>query len=174
MTDLRLHIGGHEIKVGWVILDVQPGDGVDFVGACTDLSQFAAGSVAEIYCSHVLEHLSHRGELQTALGEFFRVLKPGGMLRVSVPDLDMLCRLFVSPEVTPVGRLNLMMMMFGGQQDAHDFHKSGLWPDFLATYLHDAGFIDMARVPEFGLFDDTSSLKFGGNLISLNVAARHP
>ncbi len=86
MTDLRLHIGGKDVKPGWKILNVQPGPGVDYVGTCTDLSAFGDRSVAEIYASHVLEHLSYTEELPRALKEFHRVLVPGARLRVAVPD----------------------------------------------------------------------------------------
>jgi hypothetical protein len=35
--------------------------------------------------------------------------------------------------------------------------------------------MDIVRVPDLGLFDDTSRLKFGGTtLISLNVIAKNP
>ena len=44
------------------------------------------GSVSAVYCSHVLEHLP-RDELPAALCNTLRVLKPGGMFRLVVPDL---------------------------------------------------------------------------------------
>lgn len=40
-----------------------------------------------VYHSHVLEHLSRR-EAPVFLQECYRVLKPGGFLRVAVPDLE--------------------------------------------------------------------------------------
>ena len=82
---LRLHIGGKEPSPEWKIFNIQPGPNVDFVGNCIDLGQFADGSVASIYASHVLEHLGYKKELPTALREFHRVLVPGGSLMVSEP-----------------------------------------------------------------------------------------
>src|SRR4051794_35533020 len=114
---LRLHIGGQQAHPDWKILDLLPGPHVDFVGNCTDLTQFPDGSVTEIYASHVLEHLGYRQELPLALAEFRRALKPGGRLRVSVPNLATLCALFADPALTAEERVHVMRMMFGGQTD---------------------------------------------------------
>jgi len=169
---IKLHIGGWEPRQGWAIVDVNPGPSVDYVGNCNDLSFLGDESCSEIYASHVLEHLGYNGELQAALKGFHRVLKPGGRLRVSVPDLEVLCRLFLHPSVTPPGKFQVMRMMFGGRTDAHDVHCSGLTFDFLGEFMREAGFREVKRVPEFGEFNDTSSSRFGGVLISLNMEAR--
>ena len=47
-----------------------------------------------VYCSHVLEHLS-RGTAPRFLGEILRILKPGGVVRLVVPDLGEIARLYV-------------------------------------------------------------------------------
>jgi predicted SAM-dependent methyltransferase len=172
VSELRLHIGGQHAKEGWKILNVQAGPGVDYVGTCTDLSAFADGSVAEIYASHVLEHLSYTHELPQALKEFQRVLKPGGTLRVSVPDFEKLARIFLLPELTPQLRFHVMRMVFGGQMDAHDFHKVGLTGEFLGAMLVNAGFGQLSQVESFGEFDDSSELRIGPNRVSLNVIAQ--
>jgi predicted SAM-dependent methyltransferase len=150
---------------------VQPGSAVDFVGDCSDLSQFADGSVAEIYASHVLEHLGYQRALPHALAEFHRVLEPGGRALISVPDFELVCRLFVEPSRTAEERYHLMRIAFGGQVDPYDFHYVGLTQDILGTYLRRAGFAEVERVGEFGLFEDTSSLRVYGTLISLNLIA---
>lgn len=46
------------------------------------------------YCSHMLEHLS-RGEAQLLLCEIHRVLKPGGIIRLVVPDLEGIARAYL-------------------------------------------------------------------------------
>jgi len=168
---LRLHIGGKQPKEGWKILNITPGPHVDYVGNCTSLAQFADNSVDEIYASHVIEHLGFRTELPTALKEIWRVLKPGGVFRVSVPDLECLCNLFVHPQVPKEERSSLMMHMFGAQEDEFDFHKVGLTSEFLVHFLSQAGFKRFQRVKEFGLFDDYSSFRRFGVLISLNIEA---
>jgi predicted SAM-dependent methyltransferase len=47
-----------------------------------------------IYSSHMLEHLS-RKDAKTFLGECRRVLAPDGILRVAVPDLDLIVSEYV-------------------------------------------------------------------------------
>lgn len=170
-ASLRLHIGGREAAPGWTVLDVTPGPHVDFVGDCRDLSAFADGAVADIYASHVLEHLGYLDDLPRALAEFGRVLAPGGRLLVSVPDLDALCRLFLDPALDLSERFHVMRMMFGGQTDPYDLHRIGLNEAFLRDYLAVAGFRAVRRVPEFGLFRDSSTLRIRGVPISLNMVA---
>lgn len=174
MTDggLRLHIGGVEPRPGWTLVNVAPGPGVDVVGSCTDLGRFGDGTVAEIYASHVLEHLGFREELPRALAEFHRVLAGDGVLRISVPDLEALARLVIRPDLDLGQRLFVMTHLFGAQMDAHDFHKVGLSYDFLKYFLGRAGFTSAARVDDFHLFADSSALRRFGVAISLNVEAR--
>jgi predicted SAM-dependent methyltransferase len=167
-TPLRLHIGGEEAKPGWKIFNVQPGPDVDYTGDCSDLSAFADASVDDIYASHVLEHLGYQEKLPRALAEFHRVLKQGGRARISVPDFEILCRLFVDARQMN-DRIMIMRMAFGGQLDAYDFHYVGLSFDILEGLLGSAGFSRVERVSEFGFFSDTSSIRMLGMPISLNV-----
>lgn len=171
--DLKLHIGGQEQRDGWVILDANPGPIVDYVGNCTDLSMFADNSCSEVYASHVFEHLGYDGDLQKAIEGVYRILKPGGRLCVAVPDLEILCRMYLAPQSNPEARFKIMRMMFGGRVDAHDIHYTGFDVTFLGSYLHTAGFKDIERVRSFDIgFKDTSELTYGGLPISLNLTAR--
>lgn len=173
-SPLRLHIGGQQPHPDWKIVNVQPGPHTDYVRSCSDLSIFDDETVAEIYASHVVEHLRYQRELGATLNEFNRVLVPGGTLYVSVPDLATLCTLFLDPALDGTSRFHIMRMMYGGQVDEADFHYVGLTHEFITYYLERAGFTDIRRVEDLGLFNDTSKLKFAGRLISLNVVARKP
>ena len=168
---IKLHIGGREKREGWVILDALPGPIVDYVGNCNDLSFLEDESCSEVYASHVLEHLGYTGDLQKTLKEIHCVLKSGGRLRASVPDLDILCRLFLHPSLDVKARFHIMRMMFGGRTTDYDIHYVGLNFEFLEDLLQDAGFRGIRRVSQFGLFNDTSTLLFGDVPISLNVEA---
>ena len=167
----RLHIGAEQASDGWQVLDARPGAHVDYVGDCADLGRFPDACCNEIYASHVLEHLPYRNALRQALDGFRRILKPGGELRVSVPDLDVLCRVFIHPDVTAEQRYHVMRVMFGGQLDAFDFHKVGFNFEILERFLKRSRFRDIRRVDAFDLFEDSSSLRLGGHPISLNVIA---
>ncbi len=166
---LRLHIGGRAPRPGWKILDIQAGPSVDFVGDCRDLSQFADGTISAVYASHVIEHLPHRDELPQTLGEVRRVLGAGGVFLMSVPDLEILCELFLDRSLSLKERMNVMAMMYGGQMDNHDYHYVGLWRDYLGRLLAQAGFRRVDQVPQFGLFHDSSNANVRGRYISLNV-----
>jgi predicted SAM-dependent methyltransferase len=168
----RLHIGGTTACEGWEILNAIPEAWVDHIGQAEDLSRFEGNIFDEIYASHVLEHLGYQSALPAALREWYRVLKPEGRLMVSVPDLDTLCQLYSQrTELRPEDRFAVMRMMFGGQLDEFDFHFVGLNEEFLASFLSDAGFANIKRVSEFGLFADCSTLIFAGRPISLNIEA---
>ena len=175
MTERRLHIGGKQKRAGWEILDVNPGPLVDHVGNAIDLSQFADGTFAEVYASHVLEHFDYKDALVAALRDWHRVLAPGGVLRLSVPDIDILAHLLLQRHKLDVNqRFQVMRMMFGGHVDAHDYHLVGLNQEFLAGFLNAAGFHTVQRVPRHGLFTDTSDMVVAGTPISLNLNALKP
>jgi len=167
----RLHIGGKSAAEGWKLLNIQPMEGVDYVGDIRDLSQFADASFDAVYGSHVLEHVGYQKALPEVIRSIHRILRPGGKFFVSVPDLDVLCRLFLDDQMTADDRFFVMRMMFGGQVDEHDFHYVGLNAELLAHFLQKGGFQGIYRVPEFGIFGDTSSMKYHGVLISLNMIA---
>jgi predicted SAM-dependent methyltransferase len=167
---MHLHSGGQERTDGWKVLNVQPGPHVDFVGDLRDLSQFADGSVDNVYASHVLEHVS-QSDVPAVLRGVHRILPPAGKFMISVPDLDVLCHLFISPWASAEMKWHAMRMMFGGQMDPHDFHYVGFNELFLRDFLTQAGFSQVTRVASLGLFNDTSEFKPYGFAISLNVIA---
>lgn len=171
---MRLHIGGEARSEGWTVFNIQPGPHVDIVGNCADLSAISSGSVDEIYASHVIEHLGYREELPKAMREFFRVRRPGGFLKVSVPDLRTLCAQLFNPGLTAQHRFLIMRLIFGGQTDPHDYHKVGLTEEFLTSYLQVAGFEAITRIDGFGLFKDSSTLVTLNFPVSLNMQARKP
>lgn len=171
----KLHIGGKVAVAGWEIMDALPAPSVDHLGNAGDLSRFDDGSFDELYASHVLEHFDYNGELQAALKEWWRVLAPGGRVYISVPDLDILCSLCLSKDhLTADERFFVMRMIFGGHMDEYDYHVVGLNQDFLGYFLHEAGFRNIRRVESFGLFSDTSEMRFKDVPISLNVIAERP
>jgi predicted SAM-dependent methyltransferase len=120
----------------------------------------------------VVEHFDYRDQLLVTLKEWWRVLAPAGTLCVSVPDLDVLARLFIDRSLLSAqDRFLVMRMIFGGHIDKHDYHLVGLNEEFLTDYLRAAGFTGMRRVAGFGLFQDASCLELKSVPISLNMTA---
>jgi SAM-dependent methyltransferase len=82
------------------LLDVRRRRRLDQMGGrllAHDLSKgipFESGSVDVAYHSHVLEHLD-RPVARQFLQETLRVLRPGGVCRIVVPDFEFLCRAYV-------------------------------------------------------------------------------
>jgi predicted SAM-dependent methyltransferase len=168
----KLHIGGQVRTAGWEVLDANPGPCVDHVGNAGDLSAFADDSFEQLYASHVLEHFDYQGQLIKTLTEWRRVLVPNGTLCVSVPDLDVLARLFLDRTLLSwQERFLVMRMIFGGHIDKYDYHLVGLNEEFLTSYLQAAGFVNFRRVSDFGLFNDTSGMALKTIPISLNMVA---
>lgn len=92
----HLNIGcGRRFHSEWVNIDLVSDDSQ--VLKC-DVSQglpFADNSFAVVYHSHVLEHFAP-DDGRRLIRECFRVLQPGGILRVVVPDLERIAQLYLS------------------------------------------------------------------------------
>lgn len=85
---------GSRFHPAWVNVDIAPGDPA--VTAC-DLSKafpFPDGSFDVVYHSNVLEHI-RREDAPSFMRECCRILKPRGILRVAMPDLEQICRLYL-------------------------------------------------------------------------------
>ena len=82
----RVNIGcGPYPTSGWVNLDVLPFPNVHYWD-CRRGLPFSDGAVAAIYSEHSFEHLDLDAEARPYLRECLRCLRPGGVLRLVVPD----------------------------------------------------------------------------------------
>lgn len=96
----------------------------------------ADDSVEEIYASHVLEHF-RSCQVPDVLKDWVRVLKPGGRLRVAVPDFERICETMLAAPHKDRGLI--YSYTYGGQTDDDDFHKSGFDEGSLRSLLRWAG-----------------------------------
>lgn len=95
-----------------------------------DLSRgipFLTASVDVVYHSHVLEHLD-RNISQTFIRECARVLRPGGLIRVVVPDFEYYCRKY----------LNHCELCYKNESDNIRDHDSHLEPLLLQSVRREA------------------------------------
>ncbi|WP_399370918.1 class I SAM-dependent methyltransferase [Thermosynechococcus sp. HN-54] len=84
---------GHTFHPEWLNFDVAPAvAGVKRWDIRRGLP-FKEGEVDAVYSSHVLEHLSCQ-EAENFLRDAYRVLKPNGVLRIVVPDLEQTTRAY--------------------------------------------------------------------------------
>jgi len=94
-SDLRLHLGsGGEHKSGWVNIDLL-GDPVEVAWNLARPLPFGSASVTAVFHEHLLEHLPLQAGA-VLMRECHRLLKPGGILRVGVPDAGKLIRSYGS------------------------------------------------------------------------------
>jgi len=139
------------------------------------------GSADLIYACHVLEHFG-RNEYKKVLTEWHRVLKSGGILRLSVPDFAKTAKIYMERDLLADGIMTVMGSLVGGQRDQFDYHKMVFDHDLLTKDLRETGFQDIRlwdwRQTEHAHIDDYSQAylphmdKENGILMSLNMEAK--
>ena len=141
---IRLNLGGGDIPIdGYITLDRKQNQEV------YPLPQFADGTIDEVRASHVLEHFSQQ-QAQAVVDEWARVLKPGGRLRIAVPNFDWVSTQRHAQVTTEdTGRVDMpdplhFAYLMGGQTDPNDYHKSLFTPSLLSGMLTAAGLTDIA------------------------------
>lgn len=97
---LKLHIGcGTVYKSGWINIDNNSDNNIlnlDFRWDLRKSLPFKDNSVDFIFNEHFLEHLTVE-EGQKAIKDFYRILKPGGVLRIAMPDLENTIKTYLNP-----------------------------------------------------------------------------
>ena len=144
-----VHLGcGDNVIRGWANLDMSGPAGVTRFDLTRPLP-FADQSVDFVYTEHFIEHL-HKDQAERLLRECGRILRPGGVLRVSTPDLAVLVREYSKSRVTewedlgwtpatPADLLNEGMRLWG-----HLY----VWDEGeLRQALVGVGFAHMERMP---------------------------
>ncbi|TCV83401.1 class I SAM-dependent methyltransferase [Sulfurirhabdus autotrophica] len=176
---MKLHLGcGSRYIPGFVHVDAQSAPHVDIVGPVEQLPM-GDDSVSLIYASHILEHFD-RSEYKSVLKEWFRVLKQGGILRLSVPDFAACAAVYYENGLAD-GLSGLVGLIVGGQRNDYDYHKMIFDEKFLERALLDIGFQEVRpwdwRATEHAEIDDYSQAyiphleKRDGRLMSLNLEA---
>lgn len=176
----RLHVGCGNIHIdNWCNVDVLATGATDLISDIKTLNDFGVNQASEIYSCHVLEHFSH-AEILPILKRWFEVLAPGGLLRLSVPDLDAITRIYQAniDHFQVPGHQPWIALIYGGQKDQYDFHKTGFNFCWMKHLLEEIGFVDVNRYenePHFveGVIDNSIAKSFG-EYISLNVVAVKP
>jgi predicted SAM-dependent methyltransferase len=134
---LRLNLGaGDDRREGYLNVDLRV-ETADLVADVRELP-FAAGAADELLAQDVLEHF-WRDSVPALLGEWQRVLRPGGLLRVRVPNLPVLAALLDTDQHDQVVE-NIYGGHRWGPEGAYDTHHWGWSRTSLVRELDRAGF----------------------------------
>jgi predicted SAM-dependent methyltransferase len=186
---IQLNLGsGNRPKIpGFTHIDYQTGENVDLVGDIGNLPMYQDNSVSLIYASHSFEYF-HLDEAPHVLKEWRRVLKPGGILRLSVPDFTRLIEVYKKS-----GDIRKILGPLYGRWAINDiyevYHRTVYDYSLLTELLKEAGFTNIHKYSwwerEQEKYDDysrahwphdpeaikTGIFKPGSIPISLNVEA---
>lgn len=174
--DLRLHLGcGDRLKTGWVNIDIHPAADLRL-----DLRRpwpLPDGCAREVYAEHLLEHLANPGEADHLLREARRVLRTGGTLRLSVPDLARHVGAYVARDAEFRAAFAPFVpaeAVTWGDALNHHFRQHGehLYvydAETLEARLHAAGFVEPRVVPSSRDYEQPAR-----DFESLVVVARNP
>lgn len=90
--DLQLHIGSGPYNLdGWINLDIYPAQ------LSTNVLwglPFTDGQCRYVFLSHLLEHLFYPTDANSLLEDIYRILRPGGVVRIVVPDIAQCIRAY--------------------------------------------------------------------------------
>ncbi|MEK7070888.1 MAG: methyltransferase domain-containing protein [Patescibacteria group bacterium] len=171
-----IHLGcGPANDPRWINVDLLCLSHIHYIQDISKLDNFPDDTADLIYASHALEHIGRRA-LLGVLSEWRRVLKPGGVLRIAVPDFDYLINIYNS-EGHDIGAIAGPLM--GGQDYKYNFHYSVFNENYLSNLFKTAGFKEVRRwnpkTAPYHSFDDWSSHPYPINghtyPVSLNLEA---
>jgi len=181
LSKYKLHIGcGKRYIPGFVHVDQVQFPHVDYVQDIRDLSNFADGSAEMIYACQVIEYFD-REEVLSVLAEWRRVLTTGGVLRLSVPNFEVIARLYTAG-LALEWFLGTLYGKIGDGKGGHVYHRTTYDEASLTAVLERAGFASIERwdwrETEHRDVDDFSQAYFPhmekerGVLWNLNMQAR--
>ncbi len=172
----KLHIGpGTNYLPGWKNVDVFSSVRADIHSSALAMP-FERESFDLIYASHVLEHFT-RFFVLAALTHWRDLLKPGGVLRLAVPDFEAICTHYMKHYDLSL----LAGLLYGGQDNMVNAHQVAFDEFTLTVTLKKVGFVEVRpwewRETSHVEFDDFSQAylphmdKRNGMLMSLNLEA---
>jgi ubiquinone/menaquinone biosynthesis C-methylase UbiE len=151
-------------KEGWreLRVDINPNVKPDIVASMLSMPMIAGASVDGVWSSHNIEHL-YAHEVPVALAEFLRVLRPGGVVLLTMPDLQRVAELIVQDKLdepaysSPAGPIAPLDILYGHRPqiamgNVFMAHRTGFTARTLAQVLANAGF-DRIKVERGKSFD---------------------
>jgi len=145
----RLNWGcGSHIAPGWINTDIKKNEGVDLVADIRDGLPIASGALDYAVSIHALPELT-LPEQVPVLQELLRVLRPGGTLRLALPDLGKGIDAYLRGDRGYFKVEDAAASSMGGRFITHmlwyGYSRSLFTPDFAAELLAKAGFVEVAE-----------------------------
>jgi predicted SAM-dependent methyltransferase len=170
MPEVKLNLGAGDVPLeGYIAIDRKTGGEVFPVTDTNGPGLYADGTVDEIRASHVLEHFGHEQTL-AVLKEWVRVLKPGGILKIAVPDFDKIVNWYVNGAGSQ--GVPLEQYLFGGHVDDNDRHGAMFNAQKLTQLMHMAGLGEVH--PWKSELQDCAALPVSLNLVGIKGAGKYP
>lgn len=185
---IQLYLGSGKRNIpGFIHIDLDDYPHLDYKHDIADLPMFSNNSVDLIYTSHSFEYFD-RQEGEKVLREWHRVLRPGGVLRIAVPDFGAIIRVYLKYK-KDIEHKGILGPLFGRMAiktvkgDKFIYHKTTYDFNSLKKVLQLAGFKNIHRYDwEKTIhkdYDDHSQayvphMDKNGILISLNLEAEKP
>jgi predicted SAM-dependent methyltransferase len=136
---MRIHVGcGPVYKKGYVNIDVFDSTVADRIMSAYHL-EFPDDSASLVECMHTIEHLGAAKSIY-ALAEFFRVLKPGGVLLLETPDIEATFTNFLKHGEK---QRKLLMNWIYGLDSPGMGHRYCFPQELLSRMLKETGFKDI-------------------------------
>jgi predicted SAM-dependent methyltransferase len=158
---MRINIGAGSVPLpGYVPVDRKTG-GEAFPLTLPGGEIVPDNSCDEIRASHVLEHFLS-AQIQDIVSHWAAKLKPGGVLKIAVPDFEWCARAYLEGKQAPIEGY-----VMGGQVDADDRHGAIFDAETLVDLFRGAGLTDIGRWDADA--EDCSALP-----VSLNMRAVKP
>jgi len=131
-------------------------------------------SYDEVYARHCIEHFS-KDEATFLVGEIYRVLRPGGMVYITCPNLGYIRWDMNDPD--PRKRDILMAFYFGYQTKSFDSrcdsHKWGYTWETLGHLLIDIGFWKVKNLTNNPISREFQAKRWFGGIITEGNTAHH-
>ena len=94
----KLHLGcGKRLLKGWINIDSQKGKGADLVRDLCKPLPYKNKSCNFIYSEHFIEHINETQGYKL-MAECYRVLCPGGRIRIVTPDMKQYVKCYLDWE----------------------------------------------------------------------------
>lgn len=133
---ILLNLGcGTDLKQGYDNIDIRDLPGV--IKADVRNLPYEPNSIDEILAIDIYEHISFR-ESQALLNHWVSLLKPGGLLIIQGPSIEVLARnILISTTIEDVEAS--IAYIFGDQDYKENTHYTVCHPELMTYYLRNAG-----------------------------------